>query len=66
MSTVEDIEKAIESLPAAEFARFRTWFDAFDADRFDRKIERDAAGGKLDELADHALADHRAGRAREL
>jgi len=66
MSTVEDIEKAIEHLPPAELARFRAWFDAFDAKRFDEKIARDAMSGRLDALAEQALADHRAGRAREL
>jgi hypothetical protein len=34
--------------------------------RFDQRIERDAKTGRLDRLADQALADYRAGRAREL
>ena len=66
MTTVEDIEKAVAGLPPKEFGAFRAWFEAFDAARFDEKIERDAVCGKLDRLADEALADHRAGRAREL
>ena len=63
---VEDIEKAVAKLAPDELAKFRVWFEAFEADRFDRKIERDAKGGKLDRLADEALAEFRAGRAREL
>jgi hypothetical protein len=47
-------------------ARFRAWFEAFDALRFDTAIERDASAGRLDTLADEALAAHRAGRSREL
>jgi hypothetical protein len=66
MTTVEDIEKAIAELPAAEFDRFRAWFESFDAQRFDEKIERDARAGKLDGLAERALAEYRAGHAREL
>ena len=66
MSTVEDIEKAVERLAPGELARFRAWFDAFDAARFDEKIERDARGGKLDKLANEALAAHRSNRSREL
>ncbi|MCC6948953.1 MAG: hypothetical protein IT539_14405 [Bradyrhizobiaceae bacterium] len=66
MSKLEDIEKAIEKLPAAELARFREWFEQFDAARFDEKIDRDAKAGKLDTLAEQALADHRNGRSREL
>jgi hypothetical protein len=42
MRTVEDIEKAVAELPAAELDKFRAWFEAFDADRFDAKLERDA------------------------
>lgn len=66
MTTLEDIEKAIEKLPAAEFARFRAWFEQYEAARFDDKIERDAKSGRLDRLAEQALADHRNGRSREL
>lgn len=62
MSTVEDIEKAVERLTPGDLARFRAWFDDFDATRFDEKIERDAHDGKLDKLAEQALAAHRTGR----
>jgi hypothetical protein len=64
--TIEDIEKAIAKLPPDDLARFRAWFEEFDGARFDAKIERDAKAGKLDQLAEQALADFRAGRAREL
>jgi len=66
MTTVEDIEKAIEKLGAGEFDRLRVWFDEYQAARFDEKIARDAGAGKLDRLADVAVADFRKGRAREL
>ena len=66
MTKIEEIEKAVAELPAAELARFREWFDAFDAARFEDKVERDMQAGKLDALADAALADHRAGRSRRL
>src|SRR6266478_10223437 len=35
MTTAEDIEKAVEQLPPRELARFRAWFEAFDAAQFD-------------------------------
>jgi len=57
--TVEDIAKAIEQLSPKELARFRIWFDAFDAARFDAAIERDAWDGKLDAIADEAIATYR-------
>lgn len=66
MSTTEDIERAVEQLAPGELARFREWFEAFDARQFDAAIARDAQAGKLDAHADAALAAHRAGRSREL
>ncbi|HEX2255894.1 MAG TPA: hypothetical protein VHG92_04180 [Afifellaceae bacterium] len=66
MGKIEDIEKAVADLSPEELARFRAWFADFDARLFDEKIERDAKTGKLDKLAEQALADHRAGRAREM
>jgi hypothetical protein len=64
--TIEDLEKAVSKLAPDQLARFRDWFEAFDAASFDRKIERDAKAGKLDRLAEQALADFDKGRAREL
>ena len=51
--------QAIEQLPPGELARFRAWFDAFEADRFDAAIERDARDGKLDAFAEEAVATYR-------
>jgi hypothetical protein len=47
----------------AVFAKFRR---AFEARQFDAAIERDAKGGKLDVLAEEALAEHCTGGSREL
>ena len=66
MTKIEEIEKAIADLSPAELDTFRAWFEEFDAALFDEKIARDAAGGRLDSLADEALADHRARRSRPL
>ena len=66
MTTAEELEKAVEQLPPEELARFRAWFEAFDADRFDAAIERDARDGKLDAFAEEAIAAYRAGQSRDL
>jgi hypothetical protein len=66
MTTAEDIEKAVEQLAPHELARFRAWFEAFDAEQFDAAIERDISAGKLDVHAKEALAAHRAGRSPDL
>jgi len=64
--TLADFEKAVAKLAPDQLAKFRDWFDAFDAARFDAKIERDATTGRLDRLADEALGEFRKGNAREL
>jgi len=66
MTTAEDIEKAVEQLAPRELARFRAWFEAFDAQQFDAAIEQDIRAGKLDAHAKEALSAHRAGRSREV
>jgi hypothetical protein len=60
MTTVEDIQEAIAQLPACELARFRVWFEAFDADSFDAVIDRAAQSGQLDAFAEEAIAAYRA------
>ena len=65
MTKLEQIAAAIEKLSAEEIAKLRDWFDELDARLFDEKIERDAKAGKLDNIADEALADLKAGRGEE-
>jgi hypothetical protein len=65
MTKIEDIEKAVEQLSPEELARFRAWFEEFDARLFDERIERDAKAGKLDKLMAEARANHEAGRREE-
>ena len=45
---------------------FREWFLTYDAEEWDQQIEADVQSGKLDALADAAIADHKAGRTQEL
>ncbi len=66
MTKLEQIAAAIEKLSAEEIAKLRDWFDELDARLFDEKIERDAKGGKLDNIAEDALAGHARGLSRKL
>ena len=66
MTTLDDIERAVERLSADKLAEFRAWFEIFDAAQFDAKLDRDMSGGKLDQLAEEAIRDFHAGRAKEL
>lgn len=64
--TLQELEKTISELPPADLARFREWFLAFDANYWDQQFEADVAAGRLDELADEAIREHRAGESTEL
>jgi succinate dehydrogenase flavin-adding protein (antitoxin of CptAB toxin-antitoxin module) len=64
MLTAEFVENAIKQLSAEELIKFRQWYAEFDADLWDAQIEADAAAGKLDALAEEALADYRSFRLR--
>lgn len=66
MSTVAEIENAIQKLSRRELGSLRDWFIGFDADAWDKQFEEDAKDGRLDVLADEALRDLDAGRCTDL
>jgi hypothetical protein len=66
MTKVEKIEQDIQKLNRDELLAFRRWFREYDSDEWDRQIEKDVRAGKLDSLAEEALAAHRAGKSKEL
>ncbi len=66
MSTVENIENRVEKLSLKELSEFRLWFSKYDANAWDAQIEADADAGKLDALAQEALAEYESGKAREI
>ena len=57
MSTVSEIEAAIEHLPPQDFASLAAWFDEARAHRVDVDLERAVLAGKFDALAARALQD---------
>ena len=66
MTRVQALEEEIEKLSSAELVELREWIVEREADVWDREIERDAASGKLDKLFEKSVADHRAGKSREI
>jgi hypothetical protein len=66
MSTVHEIEKAVQGLSPEDLAAFRAWFAEYDAEAWDRQLEHDVAAGRLDGLAEEALRDLREGRCTDL
>lgn len=66
MTNIQEIETAVRQLSRDELAAFRTWFQEFDAEAWDRQFEEDVAAGRLDHLAEEALRDLREGQCTEL
>lgn len=64
MATIDQIEAAILQLPPEDLRRLSEWVLELDQQRWDMELERDIAAGKLDALAEEALADFKAGRCR--
>ncbi len=66
MGKVERIEQEIKTLSTEELSAFRAWYAAFDSEAWDRQLEKDIAAGKLDALADQALASFSSGGCSKL
>lgn len=66
MSTLAEIEDAIEKLPNEQLFQLTDWISERFSDAWDRQIEQDIVAGKLDGLAAEAIAEHRAGQSLPL
>jgi hypothetical protein len=66
MTKLEKLERQIKALTPDEVRRLGAFVDELRAELWDAQMEADVKAGKLDELAEQALADHAAGRTRPL
>lgn len=66
MTTVTEIERAVQALPEDQFAAFSSWFDEYEEQRWDKQIERDQQAGPLRDLMEKARADFKAGKCSRL
>ncbi len=64
-STLKEIQNAIKQLSQDQLNQFRAWYEEFDADAWDEQIEKDVIAGKLDSLANAAIANHKAGKTKK-
>lgn len=62
--TISEIEQAIPELLPEKPARFRQWFEEFDAQVWDEQFADDAKSGKLDKIADAAIYEYRTSKAK--
>jgi hypothetical protein len=66
MSTVQEIETAIQKLKPQEIREVADWLQELREELWDKQIDADAKAGRLDKLAEKALEDYRAGRTKPL
>jgi len=66
MEDIQTIEKAVSRLSKLDLKNFRTWYEKFDQKVWDDQFVGDAKSGKLDILADQAIADFNAKKCKEI
>ena len=63
MSTVQEIETAIQKLKPQEIHEVADWLQELREELWDRQIDADAKAGRLDKMIAKAKAGYRAGKA---
>ena len=66
MTRIEEIEKAVASLPVEEYRQLREWFLERDWAQWDKQIQADSESGKLDFLMREAMHEKSRGKLRGL
>ena len=66
MTTVKEIEKAVEHLPPKGLSQFRNWFEEFESASWDQQFEADARNGRLDLLVNEAKDEYKTGKTSSL
>ncbi len=66
MTKIQLLEREIKKLGRTDLAKFRKWFQEFDAEAWDLRFERDVASGQLASLAKEAVGDYKSGKTRKL
>ena len=64
--SVQEIEIAIERLPADEIHQLADWLDEFRSQLWDKQLEEDAKAGRLDALISRAKEQNRQGLTQPL
>lgn len=65
MSTLQEIEQAIDRLPQEQVFALGEWLQQRLDAEWDRQFERDVKTGRLAAAARKAIEEHRAGRSRD-
>lgn len=63
---IREIESAIAQLPPSEIAKLAEWFYEFQAQVWDKQIEREVRAGRLDSLVEQAEHKFKSGQCEPL
>ena len=66
MQSIKELETQISKLSPEKLAEFRAWFEAFDAEIWDREFESDVKSGNLESIVKEAVSDYKSGNIKEL
>ena len=66
MSTVQEIESAIQKLEPKKIYEVGDWLDELRGELWDKQIDADAKAGRLDKLMEEAKQDYLTGRCKPL
>lgn len=66
LSTVQEIERAIEALTPQQRHELYEWLDRYYAETVDNQLETDLEAGRFDERIEQALSEHKAGKTQPL
>ncbi len=66
MTKLEQFKEFVSSLDPKDVRKLTEWMDEYNAELWDRQIEADAKAGKFDNMAERALANHKAGKTKAL
>jgi len=66
MPSLQRIESQIATLKEPELRQLRSWFDQLDAENWDLTLTSDIHCGKLDALANEALAHYSAAQCKPI
>lgn len=64
--SVQEIENAVTGLSPEELAKFAAWFEEYQANRWDERIESDSRAGRFDTLIKRAKEQAQAGKTHPL
>jgi hypothetical protein len=66
LDTVQEIERAIDTLAPQQMEELYVWLDQHHPQPIDAQLKADLAAGRIDDRINRALADHKAGNTQPL